>query len=304
VSVLGRALVLAGDTLFVAGPSDVVDQEDTITQLDGEDTAHRLAAQRDAYAGKKGALLFAVSAAEGKKLAAYRLDSMPVFDGMAAANQCLYLATTDGKVLCLADEGEPLKPGPQEPLKETPLSVVRGLTLSTSHPDFQHLSDVQVTKCDLGWRVQTPSGGVGLALKKLDAPLTKQATFKLRLLMIPNPTKGPAHRAPGNAFLAFGDAPDDARLVKCGLRNAGQRLQIALGPLLTGKSATEPAPTEVSKVMDCVVAVDLATQKVRMTMLGQTLEAELLRPLARIAYVGYAVNSVAAEFGRVEVTGE
>ena len=50
--------------------------------------------------GKKGALLWAVATADGKKLAEYKLDSVPVFNGMAAANGRLYLVTKDGKILC------------------------------------------------------------------------------------------------------------------------------------------------------------------------------------------------------------
>ena len=50
-----------------------------------------------------------VSPADGQKRAAYRLESMPRFDGMIAAAGRLYLATVDGKVLCLgAGQGEPL----------------------------------------------------------------------------------------------------------------------------------------------------------------------------------------------------
>jgi hypothetical protein len=52
------------------------------------------------YEGSEGALLWAVST-DGEKLAQHQLDSVPVHDGMAAANGRLYLSTTDGKVLCL-----------------------------------------------------------------------------------------------------------------------------------------------------------------------------------------------------------
>jgi len=41
-----------------------------------------------------------VSAKDGKELAEYKLDALPVFDTMAAANGRLYFATTDGKVRC------------------------------------------------------------------------------------------------------------------------------------------------------------------------------------------------------------
>ena len=38
----------------------------------------------------------------GSTLAEYPLDSLPVFDGLIAANGRLYLVTTDGKLRCYA----------------------------------------------------------------------------------------------------------------------------------------------------------------------------------------------------------
>ncbi|MHC4444948.1 MAG: outer membrane protein assembly factor BamB family protein [Planctomycetota bacterium] len=102
IPLLGRALVLAGKTLFVAGPPDVADLPQTINQLDDPETQKILAEQRASFEGNKGAWLWAVSAADGEKLAEYRLESMPVFDGLAAANGRLYLSTVDGKVQCFA----------------------------------------------------------------------------------------------------------------------------------------------------------------------------------------------------------
>ena len=46
-------------------------------------------------------MLWAVSAADGKKQAECGLDAPSVFDGMAAANGCLYRTIMDGKMLCL-----------------------------------------------------------------------------------------------------------------------------------------------------------------------------------------------------------
>jgi len=50
--------------------------------------------------GQNGALLLAVSASDGKKLAEYNLESPPVWDGMAAGNGRLYIATEGGELLC------------------------------------------------------------------------------------------------------------------------------------------------------------------------------------------------------------
>ncbi len=77
-----RALVMAGDVLFAAGPL-------------GE-TNRSLAA----FEGKEGVRLRAISTTDGAELAEYDLDALPVHDGMAAAMGKLYLATKDGKLTC------------------------------------------------------------------------------------------------------------------------------------------------------------------------------------------------------------
>ena len=97
-----RAMVLAGGTLFVAGPPDVVDEEEAFGKPKDASVLARLAEQDAALQGQKGGLMWAVSAEDGKKLAEYKLDAVPVFDGLIAANGRLYLATTDGKVRCYA----------------------------------------------------------------------------------------------------------------------------------------------------------------------------------------------------------
>ena len=86
VPVRGTAMVLANQRLFVAGPPDIVDPADPL----------------GAFENRKGARLWAASASDGHKLAELRLDSPPVFDGMAASDGRLYLSTTDGNVQCLA----------------------------------------------------------------------------------------------------------------------------------------------------------------------------------------------------------
>ena len=97
-----RAMVLASRTLFVAGPPDVLDEEQSMNKLAEPTVNAKLAEQSAALEGKKGALLRAISAEDGTRLAEYELDCPPVWDGMAAAGGQLYLSTTDGKVMCFA----------------------------------------------------------------------------------------------------------------------------------------------------------------------------------------------------------
>jgi len=104
VPILARAMVLADRTLFIAGPPDVVDEEQAFRDVGDPDAQAKLAAQDAAMAGAEGASLWAVSADDGEKLAEYRLDSLPVFDGLIAAANRLYLVATDGSVLSFAED--------------------------------------------------------------------------------------------------------------------------------------------------------------------------------------------------------
>ena len=98
--IAARAMALAGPTLFVAGPPDVLDEDAAVKALDAPDIQKALAEQDAALRGEKGALLLAYSAADGKLLAEHKLASPPAWDAMAAAGGRLFLATQDGKVLC------------------------------------------------------------------------------------------------------------------------------------------------------------------------------------------------------------
>jgi hypothetical protein len=97
-----RALVLADDVLFVAGPPDLVDEEEAFRQFQLPRAQEQLAEQAAAFAGRRGGLMQAVSARDGQTLGQWPLDAPPVFDGMAAAAGRLYLATQSGHVVCFA----------------------------------------------------------------------------------------------------------------------------------------------------------------------------------------------------------
>jgi hypothetical protein len=98
VPILVRAMALADQTLFIAGPRDVLD-ESALRGGIGEH-AQAVLQQQAALDGRDGAVLWAVSANDGLKLAEYELDAPPVFDGMAAAGGQLYVTTVDGQLQC------------------------------------------------------------------------------------------------------------------------------------------------------------------------------------------------------------
>jgi hypothetical protein len=97
-----RAMVLADKTLFISGPPDVVNEEDSFWSMNSQQVLAKLAEQSEMNRGKNGGLMWAVSSANGRKLAEYKLASLPVWDGMVAANGKIFMTTLKGDVLSFA----------------------------------------------------------------------------------------------------------------------------------------------------------------------------------------------------------
>ena len=90
VSALGmygdKAMVLAGDTVFIAGAP-------LIFKPDAFDAT---------YKGHYGGILWAVSAKDGSKMAEHKLQRLPRYDGIVAAYGKLYIANQDASIECWA----------------------------------------------------------------------------------------------------------------------------------------------------------------------------------------------------------
>jgi outer membrane protein assembly factor BamB len=100
--VYARSMVLAGDELFIAGPLDMIDEEETFKKLSDRDEGVQqlLAAQDDALNGGVGGLLLSIECGTGTIGQRIELGTLPSWDGMAGANGSLFLTTLDGQVLC------------------------------------------------------------------------------------------------------------------------------------------------------------------------------------------------------------
>ena len=85
IPLTGHAMAMADNVLFVAG---------TPVAFPAGDLAK-------AYEGRMGGVLWVASATTGEKLAEYKLDAAPAWDGMAVANGRLYLSLSDGRVTCM-----------------------------------------------------------------------------------------------------------------------------------------------------------------------------------------------------------
>jgi hypothetical protein len=79
-----KAMLKAGDLLFIAGTPNEFPKDDIYRAVEG----------------RAGGVLVAASAADGKTMKQYRLGSRPAWDGMAAAKRRLVLSLTSGHVQC------------------------------------------------------------------------------------------------------------------------------------------------------------------------------------------------------------
>ena len=98
-------MVLATNKLFVVGPPDIINEEETFKKLTEKDekVQQLLAEQDKALRGEDGSQLLAVNIDSGKIEHRVDLQSLPSWDGLAAANGRLYLSTQDGQVLCFGE---------------------------------------------------------------------------------------------------------------------------------------------------------------------------------------------------------
>ncbi len=104
VPVYVRAMVLSGFHLFIAGPPDLINEEATFQQLAQKDSSveQLLATQDAAIQGQQGGKLVTVNSETGEILHTLELNTLPSWDGMAAACGQLFLTTLDGRILCFS----------------------------------------------------------------------------------------------------------------------------------------------------------------------------------------------------------
>jgi outer membrane protein assembly factor BamB len=303
-SVQVRAMVLAGSRLFVAGPPDVLDERRAWRLPDNPEVQKQVEQQNAALEGKLGARLWVVSAADGKPVARYQLAALPVFDGLAAAQNRLFLATASGQVLCLGADGtQPLERADHEPLQSIsnePATKPDGWQAPEvrKEGDFQRVRNAAVVESKLGYRLRGEQPKQeGVALKRLATPLKKKAVFKAKMQIVPSDQLI-------NGFLALGDGPKDEQLIKCGFRMRNKTAMIVQGTLQEGKSVSQKLDVNVEETIDLTVTVDLEKQTVVFATKGQTLEAALVRRMAEVTHVGYCVDNATADFSPIDVSGE
>ena len=81
------SMVIANDKALLAGWVDKIDPSDAWAKIEG----------------RQGGELRMVSMADGSELAKVQLESIPVWNGMAAADEKIFISLKNGKVICLGE---------------------------------------------------------------------------------------------------------------------------------------------------------------------------------------------------------
>jgi hypothetical protein len=79
-----HGMLLANEHLYLAGAPDLPPGQDAY----------------EAMIGKRGARFRVVSTRDGSTVSEFEMDEMPVFDGLIAAGERLYMSTMDGTLIC------------------------------------------------------------------------------------------------------------------------------------------------------------------------------------------------------------
>jgi hypothetical protein len=87
-----RAMVLADDRILVAGTSDILRTESMTRDVIAQQAA-LLESNTEQY-------IRIHSKQDGSKLAEFKLDAKPIFDGMAVAHGCVFIATEADELVC------------------------------------------------------------------------------------------------------------------------------------------------------------------------------------------------------------
>ncbi len=301
---LVRAMVLADRTLFVAGPYG-----DAVRSM-------------DSFEGKRGVRLAAVSADDGRLIANYEIDALPVFDALAAAGGQLFMSMKDGSVRCFGPAGTPLESALSDKIEKLPEELMKDdeqyreevrekigpardaapsrprkqLKGESRESNFSDVSGGKVVASPLGYRLGADEGKLAFALKKLDHPITTRATWTFRMKAaegFPNP---PYYQ---NGFFIFGDGTKDEQLIKCGIQFVQGIATINQGPTSGKNAIRKPLEGDLHKVFEIQVSVDLEKQQVTMTTANQTLTAPLKRRLDSLTTVGFASWNSVTDFTEV-----
>jgi len=104
VKLHAKSMLIAGDKLVIAGPPVVINEAKAYIDPLSASVQRTLREHTEVLRGSRGGVLKVVAAATGADVLEMKLDYLPAFDGMAAAEGRLFIVSQDGTVQCYAAE--------------------------------------------------------------------------------------------------------------------------------------------------------------------------------------------------------
>jgi hypothetical protein len=95
-----KSMIVAGDKLYIAGPPAVFNEASAYKDVLNQEVRSKMEEQTNAFRGDRGGLLEIVAAEGGETVGEMKLDYLPTFDGMAAAEGRLFVVSADGRLVC------------------------------------------------------------------------------------------------------------------------------------------------------------------------------------------------------------
>lgn len=101
VPLRAKAIVKTPNMLFLAGPEDVLDEEEVYKNPQDKENQRLLQQQDELINSRNSGKLLAVSVRDGSTQQMLDLESHPVWDGMEAACGKLFVCCRDGSLVAL-----------------------------------------------------------------------------------------------------------------------------------------------------------------------------------------------------------
>jgi arylsulfatase A-like enzyme len=182
-------------------------------------------------------------------------------------------------------------PAPEAESSSKPRSSAGQVTPTIKLEGFASLTDVEVKKCEVGFELA--SNGNGVALKKLEKPITGKATIRVKIQ--------PSEAMPSNGFLALGAEPTDAGTVKCGWLVGGGKLSAFTGSYPPAKASEVTSEITAGKTYELEVVVDIPGKEVILRGDDRQVVHRLPDDVASIQYLGYAAIRTRTRFSEIAV---
>ena len=103
IPMLVKGMFVTDNTLVIAGPRDLYNEEEAISKGRAENDSV-FALQQEHMEGKHGSLLKVIDKSGAGELSSMELDQTPTWNGLIAARGRVFMTTTEGSVVCFGEQ--------------------------------------------------------------------------------------------------------------------------------------------------------------------------------------------------------